>query len=159
MLVPQLLDGQGNAARTGLILSALPVGFGVAALTAEWVFPAGLPNRARGFIGAAVSAVALAMLIFAPGSTAGLVVLLGLAGLGLGVFVPANNAVIMRSAAASSAAVLGGLVNMARGIGTTFGIALVTLALHLAYSGHPGAGHIDGKVAFAVLALAAGWPE
>ena len=151
VLVPQLLDGSGNAARTGFILSALPVGFGVAALTAEWVFPAGLPNRIRGFIGAAVSAVALIMLIFAAPSTAGLVVLLGLAGLGLGVFVPANNAVIMRSAAANSAAVLGGLVNMARGIGTTFGIALVTLALHVASPGHA-----NGTVAFAVLAIAAG---
>jgi MFS family permease len=151
VLVPQLLDGHGNAARTGLILSALPVGFGVAALTAEWVFPAELPNRVRGIIGAAASAVALIMLIFASGSTAGLILLLGLAGLGLGVFVPANNAVIMRSAAASSAAVLGGLVNMARGIGTTFGIALVTLALHVA---RPGPG--GGTVGFAVLAVAAG---
>jgi len=156
VLVPQLLDGHGNAARTGLILSALPVGFGVAALTAEWVFPAGLPNRVRGCIGAVVSAVALVMLIFWAGSTAGLVVLLGLAGLGLGVFVPANNAVIMRSAAASSAAVMGGLVNMARGIGTTFGIALVTVALHLAGSRQAGVGHADGTVAFAVLAAAAG---
>jgi MFS family permease len=151
VLVPQVLDGHGSAARTGFILSALPVGFGAAALTAEWVFPAGMPNRARGIVGAAASAVALVMLIFAAGSTTGLVLLLGLAGLGLGVFVPANNAVIMRSAAASSAAVLGGLVNMARGIGTTFGIALVTLALHLARPGHSG-----GIAAFAVLAVAAG---
>jgi MFS family permease len=148
VLVPQLLDGQGNAARTGLILSALPVGFGVAALTAEWVFPASVPNRVRGFIGAVASAVALVLLIFMTRSTAGLVAMLGLAGLGLGVFVPANNAVIMRSAAASSAAVLGGLVNMARGIGTTFGIALVTLQLHLASPGHT-------PVAFAILAVAA----
>jgi MFS family permease len=154
VLVPQLLDGHGNAARTGLILSALPVGFGVAALTAEWAFPASLPNRVRGCIGAAVSAVALVMLIFTAGSTAGLVVLLGFAGLGLGIFVPASNAVIMRSAEPSSAAVLGGLVNMARGIGTTFGIALVTLALHL--TGRTGGGHADGTVAFAVLAGAAG---
>jgi len=121
----------------------------VAALTAEWVFPAGLSNRVRGCIGGAVSAVALVMLIFAAGSTAGLVVLLGVAGLGLGVFVPANNVVIMRSAAADSPAVLGGLVNMARGIGTTFGIALVTLALHLSGSGH-------SQVAWTVLAVAAG---
>jgi hypothetical protein len=60
----------------------------------------------------------------------------------------------MRSAAPSSAAVLGGLVNMARGIGTTFGIALVTLALHL--TGRTAGGHADGTVAFAVLAGAAG---
>ena len=151
VLVPQLLNDHGNALRTGLILSALPVGFGVAALTAEQVFPAAMPNRTRGSIGAAVSAAALAMLAFMAGSTAGIVALLGLAGLGLGVFVPANNAVIMRSGAASSAAVLGGLVNMARGIGTTFGIALVTLALHLS-----GSGHSRGTLAFVILAAAAG---
>ena len=150
VLVPQLLDGHGNAVRTGLILSALPVGFGMAALTAESLFPAAVPNRTRGCIGAAVSAVALITLIFMARSTAGIAVLLGLTGLGLGMFVPANNAVIMRSGAASSAAVLGGLVNMARGIGTTFGIALVTLALHL-----EGARHPDGTLAFAILATAA----
>lgn len=147
VLVPQLLDGQGNVACTGFILSALPVGFGVAALTAEWVIPASVSNRARGFIGAVGSTVALVMLIFMARSTAALVVLLGLAGLGLGVFVPANNAVIMRSAAAGSAALLGGLVNMARGIGTTFGIALVTLELHWASPGHT-------PLAFAALAVA-----
>ena len=156
VLVPQLLQGHGNEVRTGLILSALPVGFGVAALTAESVFPARLPNRTRGCIGAAICAVALIMLIFVAGSTAGIAALLGAAGLGLGAFVPANNAVIMRSGTASSAAVLGGLVNMARGIGTTFGIALVTLALHvqgtLPLGGAP---HPDGRLAFAVLAAAA----
>jgi len=151
VLVPQLLDGHGNAARTGLILSALPVGFGVAALTAEWIFPPSLPNRVRGCIGAATSAVGLVALIFAARSTPGIVALLGLTGLGLGVFVPANNAVVMRTAAAGSAAVVGGLVNMARGIGTTFGIALVTLALHLA-----GSGRADGTMPFTVLAVAAG---
>jgi hypothetical protein len=148
VLVPQLLDGQGNAVRTGLILSALPVGFGLAALTAESLFPAGVPNRIRGGVGAAVSAAALITLIFVAGSTAGIAVLLGLTGLGLGMFVPANNAVIMRSGTAGSAAVLGGLVSMARGIGTTFGIALVTLALHLG-------GTSDGSLAFAVLGAAA----
>jgi MFS family permease len=148
VLVPQLLDGHGNAVRTGLILSALPVGFGLAALTAESLFPAALPNRIRGCAGAAVSAVALIMLIFVAGSTAGIAALLGLTGLGLGMFVPANNAVIMRSGTASSAAVLGGLVSMARGIGTTFGIALVTLALHLERTP-------NGSLAFAVLAAAA----
>jgi MFS family permease len=150
VLIPQLLADQGSALRTGLILSALPAGFGVAALSAEAVFPAAVSNRIRGCIGATTSALALVMLIFMVGSTAALVVLLGVAGLGLGVFVPANNAVIMRSGAASSAAVLGGLVNMARGIGTTFGIALVTLALHVQGMAHP-----DGTLALAILAVAA----
>jgi len=152
VLVPQLLTDQGGAFRTGLILSVLPAGFGLAALTAEAAFPARTSNRIRGCIGAITCATALVMLPFMTGSAAALIVLLGVAGMGLGIFVPANNAVIMRSAATSSAAVLGGLVNMARGIGTTFGIALVTLALHL----QGGAPHPDGMLAFAVLALAAG---
>jgi MFS family permease len=150
VLVPQLLNAHGSEVRTGLILSALPVGFGIAALSAEAVFPAALPNRTRGAVGAAIAAAALALLIFLAGSAAAVVALLGLAGLGLGIFVPANNALIMRSAGAGSASVLGGLVNMARGIGTTFGIALVTLALHLGGDAHSG-----GTLAFAMLAAAA----
>ena len=80
--------------------------------------------------------------------------LLGLAGLSLGILVPANNALIMRTGAATSAGTLGGLVNMARGIGTTLGIALVTLALHADDSAAPGR-HPDGTLAFAILAAAA----
>jgi MFS family permease len=155
VLIPQLQQGHGNAVRTGLMLSALPVGFGLAALTAERIFPAAMPNRTRGSIGAAICAVALVLLMLLSSSDVAVVLLLGLAGLGLGVFVPANNAVIMRTGAASGAGVLGGLVNMARGIGTTMGIALVTLALHLdngagvSHSGHP-----DGTLAFLILAAA-----
>jgi MFS family permease len=153
VLVPQLLAGHGSVVRAGLILSALPAGFGLAALTAEAVLPKGLRNGTRGSIGAAASATVMVMLIFMSSSTVGIVLLLGLAGLSLGVLVPANNALIMRTGAASSAGTLGGLVNMARGIGTTLGIALVTLTLHLGSSSR--AGHPDGTLAFAVLAAAA----
>jgi hypothetical protein len=48
VLVPQLLAGHGSVVHTGLILSALPAGFGVAALSAEAVLPRGLRNRTRG---------------------------------------------------------------------------------------------------------------
>jgi MFS family permease len=161
VLIPQLEQGHGNAVRTGLMLSALPVGFGVAALTAERIFPAAMANRTRGSIGAAICAVALVLLIPLASSDVAVVLLLGLAGLGLGVFVPANNALIMRTGTASGAGVLGGLVNMARGIGTTMGIALVTLALHIA-TPHPGSsssaghgGHAAGTLAFLLLAAAA----
>ena len=153
VLVPQLLAGHASVVRIGLILSALPAGFGVAALTAEAVLPRGLRNRTRGSIGAAACAAVMVMLVFMSSSTIGIVLLLGLAGLSLGVLVPANNALIMRTGAASSAGTLGGLVNMARGIGTTLGIALVTLALHVGSSAgqspHPG-----GTLAFAMLAAA-----
>ena len=69
---------------------------------------------------------------------------------------PANNTVIMRSTADSSASLLGGLVNMARGIGTTLGIALMALALHLGDLGHPGHGYAEAaqaRPAFIVLAV------
>jgi hypothetical protein len=57
----------------------------------------------------------------------------------------------MRAAPPGSAAVLGGLVNMARGIGASLGIALVTLALHVTRATaavKPGSEH-----AFALLAI------
>jgi hypothetical protein len=85
---------------------------------------------------------------------------LALAGLGLGIFVPANNTVIMRGAADSSASLVGGLVSMARGIGTTFGVSLMALAWHLGshsyQAGNPGySGSEQARPAFAVLAVVA----
>jgi hypothetical protein len=70
-------------------------------------------------------------------------------------FVPANNAVIMRSTADSTASLLGGLVSMARGIGTTLGMSLMALALHLGGAGHGYAGSTQARPAFIVLAVAA----
>jgi MFS family permease len=136
VLVPQALGGTlGGELRVGLVLSALPAGFGLAAVAGEALLPAALSNRQRGVTGAAICSFALVMLGIMPLSPGWIVPLLAVAGLGLGVFVPANNAVIMRSGEAESASVLGGLVNTARGIGTTLGIALVTLVLHLAGPG------------------------
>ena len=152
VLIPVMLAGHGEL-RAGLALSALPAGFGLAAVGGEAMFPASLSNRVRGGLGATACAVALVALIVVPPTVAGIVPCLALAGLGLGTFVPANNAVIMRSAPARSAAVLGGLVNVARGIGTTLGIALVTLALHVS-PGPPG-GRSGPVLALAMLAAAA----
>jgi hypothetical protein len=88
----------------------------VAALAAQVVLPKSAGDRARCAAGAGISTISLGILAFMPLSAALVVVLLALAGLGLGMFVPANNAAIMRAAGAGSAATLGGLVNMARGI-------------------------------------------
>jgi hypothetical protein len=68
--------------------------------------------------------------------------------------------VIMRGAADSSASLVGGLVSMARGIGTTFGISLMALAWHLGSQsyqvGNPGySGSEQARPAFAVLAVVA----
>lgn len=159
VLIPEALPPSGSAARVGLLLTALPAGFGVAALAAEALLPAALGNRRRGALGACISTISLGILVFVPLSAAWIVGLLAVTGLGLGLFVPANNVTIMRSAPPGSAATLGGLVNMARGIGTTFGIALVTLVLHVA-AGRTASSAATGpaagsRLAFAVLALAA----
>jgi MFS family permease len=135
VLIPQVLAAPGGEVEVGLLLSALPIGFGLAALGADSVLPRGLRNRYRGVIGGCISTISLGILAFMPLPDTWLVPLLAVAGIGLGVFVPANNTVIMRSAAAASAAALGGLVNMARGIGTTLGIALITLAVHASAGG------------------------
>jgi hypothetical protein len=69
------------------------------------------------------------------------VILLGLLGAGLGLYTPANNAEVMTVLPARDAATAGGMVNMARGIGTALGVAVVTLGLHIARdAGHPAAG-------------------
>ena len=160
VLIPQVLDA-GGAARTGLLLSALPLGFGVAALAADAVLPKAWGNRQRGFAGAALTCAVMCTATIAPITTATVIPLLALAGLGLGVFVPANNTVIMRSTSGSSASLLGGLVNMARGIGTTLGVSLMALAVHVGERpGYAGVAHASARPAFvllaAVAALAAG---
>ena len=168
VLIPQVLThGPGSAARTGLLLSALPLGFGLAALFGDLVLPRAWGDRRRGFAGALLACAVMCTAIVVPVTQATVVPLLALAGLGLGIFVPANNTVIMRSTADSSASLVGGLVSMARGIGTTFGISLMALALHLgtqssqagnhgyaAHHGYPGAE--QARPAFIVLAVVAG---
>jgi MFS family permease len=157
VLIPQLLGhGPGGEARTGLLLSALPVGFGVAALFGDAVLPKAWGDRRRGFAGATLTCAAMCAAIFLPVTQTTVVAELALAGLGLGIFIPANNTVIMRAAADSSASLLGGLVNMARGIGTTLGISLIALALHLGSldkSGHGYAESAQARPAFILLTV------
>ncbi|HEX5297090.1 MAG TPA: MFS transporter [Streptosporangiaceae bacterium] len=161
VLIPQVLArGPGSAARTGLLLSALPLGFGLAALLGDLVLPRGWEDRRRGLTGALLACAAMAAATVVPLTQATVVPLLAVGGAGLGIFVPANNAVIMRSVADSSASLAGGLVSMARGIGTTLGISLMALAWHLGshsyQAGNPGySGTEQARPAFGLLAAAA----
>jgi hypothetical protein len=50
---------------------------------------------------------------------------LGLLGVGLGTYIPANNMAIMATVPPQQAAAAGGMVNMARGLGTALGVAVV----------------------------------
>jgi MFS family permease len=75
---------------------------------------------------------------------------LALLGAGLGVYAPANNAAVMRAVPRRLAGTGGGLVSMARGLGTALGVALVTAALHT-----PGGGTDRAFLALLCAAAAA----
>jgi MFS family permease len=132
VLVPQVLAAHGESAlRAGLLLSALPAGFGLAAVAGERLLPPQWSNRDRSLAGGAVAACGAALLAL-PAPHAVLAIVLGLMGMGLGSYIPANNAGIMTGASATQAGAAGGMVNVTRGFGTALGVAVVTLSLHAA---------------------------
>jgi MFS family permease len=126
VLVPVEL---ASATRAGLVLTALPAGFAVAALLAERLLPAGWPDRRRALLGVAVCVVGCVTLLAVPADPLPLAGTLLLLGLGLGTYAPANNATVMRAIPPAASGSIGGLVSMARGLGTALGVAVVTLAL------------------------------
>ncbi|MFC1430989.1 MFS transporter [Streptacidiphilus sp. N1-3] len=155
VLVPVVLGRDGESVLfAGLVLTALPLGFALAATLGDRLLPPRWDDRARARIGAAGCVAALLLMALLPFTSAVLPLPLGLLGLALGVFTPANNTLVMRAVPASSAGTGGGMVNMGRGMGTALGVAAVTLTLHLV----PGAAGTRTAVAvlaaFALLALA-----
>lgn len=79
-----------------------------------------------------------------------LVLVLAVAGIGLGMFTPANNATVARAGRVEQAGMVSGLLNMTRGVGTSLGVALAGATFSLT------AGHGDGRSGNAQTA-AAGW--
>jgi MFS family permease len=154
VLFPQVISAQGGGTESaGLLLTALPAGFGLAAAIADRLLPAGWPNRRRCLLGGTVTAGCAAALAL-PAPHAVSVVLLGLLGAGLGIYTPANNAEIMAAVPARAAAAAGGMVNMTRGTGTALGVAVVTLGLHAGdLLRSPDAGRALSMAALALAAL------
>lgn len=161
VLVPLVLTARGSSDLTaGTVLTALPAGFALAATGGDRLLPRGLPDRRRCLAGACVFTLAVALLLVVPLTVAWLVPVLALTGLGLGIFTPANNAMIMGAIPARSSGTGGGLVNMTRGLGTALGVALVTLALHLVHDGGIEAGArwaAATLVAASAVAVASAW--
>jgi predicted MFS family arabinose efflux permease len=156
VLLPQVAVSAGHtAARAGLMLAALPGGFGLAAICSERLLPAGWANRRRCAVGGILAAAGLAGLTIAALPPWVTVALLGLIGVGLGVYIPANNAQIMRAAGARDASALGGMVNVTRGFGTALGVAVVTLTLHTGARIDAAAGPALALAALAAAALIA----
>lgn len=155
VLVPVVLTGAGHSEMTaGLVLTALPGGFAATAVGADRLLPPSVSDRGRCLLGSTGCAATLAALSAAPLTAAWLTPLLALLGMSLGVFTPANNALIMRAIPAASSGAGGGLVNMARALGTALGVALVALALHLS-AGGAAAGARWAVVVLLAAALAA----
>jgi MFS family permease len=126
-LLPQIF---GTGGGLGLTLGCLPLGFGIAAVAVHRLLPARLSAGSRAVVGAALAAVAVAVLAAVVSDPFGSAALLFALGIGLGLFIPANNTTIMSAIPSRSAATGGGLVNLARGFGTALGVAAVTLCLH-----------------------------
>jgi hypothetical protein len=148
VVVPVVLTAGGaSALRAGLVCTALPAGFGLAATIGTRLVPGSWSNALRCVFGALLCVVALAPLALVPFGGVAFVALLGLLGVGLGLFTPPNNAMVMGAIPAAKSGLGGGLVNMARGIGTALGVAVMTCVLNAA-------GLSEGaRLAFGLLAL------
>lgn len=145
-----LVDAGWSALSAGLVLTALPAGFAIGASTSERLLPRRWSDRARALLGSGAAVGALVVLGVLPRSAAAVVVLLALVGWGLGTFTPANNALVMREVPTYASGTGGSLLTMARSLGTAFGVALVTLVLHL----DPQIGRAFDGPAVALLVLA-----
>ncbi len=154
VLIPVTLTAGGfSELHAGLVLTALPAGFALAATTSEGLLPRSWTDRGRCPLGAFLGVGALARLVAAPLTTGWLVPLLGGLGVGMGIFTRANNSLVMHAVPARTAGTGGGLLNMTRSLGTALGVALVALALHV----RPAGNHLyDGpRTALLILTAAA----
>ncbi|MEU1286707.1 MFS transporter [Kitasatospora sp. NPDC005856] len=150
VLGPVLLTGAGvSTAHAGLVITLLPAAFAFAATVGGGLLPRGWSDVTRCRCGALLAAGGLLLFALLPASDAAALPLL-IAGYGLGLLLPANNALVMRAIPAQCSAVGGGMVNMARSLGTALGMALSVLGVHLA-------GAEDGgrTVLFVLAAVAA----
>ncbi|MFJ9774738.1 MFS transporter [Kitasatospora sp. NPDC101157] len=153
VLGPVLLTGAGvSTAVAGLVVTVLPAAFAVAATVGGGLLPRGWSDVTRCRFGAGLAAAGLLLFAVLPVSAAAVAAPLLVAGYGLGLLLPANNALVMRAIPAECSAVGGGMVNMARSLGTALGMALSVLGVHLAGAASGGRTVL---VALAVVAVAA----
>ena len=151
VLGPMMLVESGMpVARAGLVITLLPAAFALAATVGGRLLPRHWPDSTRCRWGAGTAGAGLALLALLPAGGAASVVVLPVVGYGLGLLLPANNALVMRAIPAQASAVGGGMVNMVRSLGTALGTALPVLGVHLA---GPATG---GRAVLLVLAVLAG---
>jgi EmrB/QacA subfamily drug resistance transporter len=155
-VVPFALErGQGlSAARVGLELTVMPLALGVVApLAGRAVDRFGA--RPLTVAGMALTAIVLCVLGLTHPGHGLFVVELGLVGVGLGLFTPANNAAIMGASPRESSGMASGVLNMTRGMGTAMGLAFTGLVFGLAGGEASNATDIGRGFTAALLFLAA----
>jgi EmrB/QacA subfamily drug resistance transporter len=143
-IVPYYLAAERDSGTLiGLQLAVLPVAIGITApIAGRLVDRVGTRILTAGGLmltGAGMLEIAVCH------DTAGILIGLAVAGLGLGLFTPANNAGVMSASPAGHAGVTGGLLNMTRGLGTALGVALAgalfTAGAHGGHADAVSAGH------------------
>lgn len=143
--------------RAGLLLCVLPLMLGSAAPLGGRIADrvgARLPTVG----GLLIAAAGAALLTFGAASVTAISFALVVLGLGLGLFIPANNAAVAGTGPPQHAGMVSGVLNMSRGIGTSLGVAVIgaAYALGLGRPGHPEARALHGlHVAALVLTAAA----
>jgi EmrB/QacA subfamily drug resistance transporter len=149
--VPFFLERKSHLgpAAAGLELTALPLALAVVAPLGGLIRDRAGP-RLPACAGMAISAIGMGLLALAATRPGLILVALAVAGAGLGLFIPANNAAIMGAAPPKRGGAAGGLLNMARGVGTALGVAVTSLAFAA------GRGLITISLFLCAVAVAAG---
>lgn len=160
VLLPALFQSSGRTPLvTGLIVATLPAGFAVGAVAADRLLPSKWSAATRERAGIAICIAALAGLLVTQTLVTMDVLLLALLGVGLGAFIPANNAAIMTAVPSRAAALAGGLVNTARALGTAAGTAIVAITLTAGSGRFSAAALIAAAIALALVPQRARPPQ
>lgn len=159
LLIPFYLErGQGlGSARSGLELMAMPLAFGIVAPFAGRLADR-VGSRPLTVSGMALVALGLVLMGALRPSTGLLLVLLGVVGVGMGLFTSPNNASIMGAAPGQQAGMASGVLNMSRGMGTALGLAVTGSVFVVAggeSDGMAGAQHAFTVTAYVLAAIAA----
>ncbi|MBW4094768.1 MAG: DHA2 family efflux MFS transporter permease subunit [Acidobacteria bacterium] len=109
--------------QAGLLLTILPIGLAMIAPAAGAMADRFGP-RVPTSLGMALAAASLAVLAYSGGNLWLAGSALGVIGVGLGLFTPANNATVAAAGHTHQAGMVSGVMNMTRGVGTSLGVAL-----------------------------------
>ncbi|MEO6700148.1 MAG: MFS transporter [Jatrophihabitantaceae bacterium] len=150
---PRYLQASVPASTAGLLITLLPLSLAmltpVGALAADR-----FGTAAAGIAGLLLAGLGFLLPVGFGG--AGVLPMLVLAGAGLGLFLPANNAGIAGSGRLDQAGLISGLLNMTRGIGTALGVAVATASVAVTQAAGWASPQADLRASMAVFAGLAG---